>query len=171
MSDQSRSQSTPTAGPLRVPAEYGLPDTPGTRVLPWERVRDWIAASKSYWVCTTRPDGLPHAAPVWAVWVDERLFFSTDRRSRKGRNLAARPDLVIHLESGDEVVILEGVAAEVTDPAQLAAFVEAYDVKYQIRPDVVNPLSVVYVLQPREALSWLESDFLSSASRWSFDAD
>ena len=35
---------------------------------------------------------------------------------RKGRNLAENPNVAVHLESGDDVVILEGVAEVVTDP-------------------------------------------------------
>lgn len=69
--------------------------------------------ARNYWVVTTRSDGKPHSVPVWSIWLDETFYFGTDRRSRKGRNLATNPGLVVHLESGDDVVILEGVAEEV----------------------------------------------------------
>jgi len=59
-------------------------------------------------------DGLPHAVPVWGVWVDGALYFGTDRRSRKARNLATNQGAVVHLESGDDAVILEGFAEEIT---------------------------------------------------------
>src|SRR3712207_8482388 len=46
------------------------------------------------------------------------LFRSGGGRStRKARNLAANPNVVAHSESGENVVILEGVVEEVTDPA------------------------------------------------------
>ena len=33
----------------------------------------------------------PHVMPVWGVWLDGRLWFSSGLRSRKARNLAATP--------------------------------------------------------------------------------
>ena len=44
-------------------------------------------------------------------------FFAPRTRARcKGRNLAENPNVAVHPESGDDVVILEGVAGVVTDP-------------------------------------------------------
>lgn len=91
---------------------------------------------------------------MWGVWLDDMLCFGTDRFSRKARNLAVNPALTVHLESGDDAVILEGVAEEMTDPALLARFAEAYEAKYRWRPDV--------------AFAWRESDFPHTATRWDF---
>jgi general stress protein 26 len=63
--------------------------------------------------------GRPHATPVSGVWIEGGFYFGTGTGSRKARNLAKNQHLVVHLESGDEVVILEGVAEEVADPASL----------------------------------------------------
>ncbi len=60
---------------------------------------------------THRPDGRPHAAPAWGVWLAGRVCFSTSPGSVKARNLAAHPRVVVHLESADNVVIIEGTAA------------------------------------------------------------
>jgi len=86
---------------------------PGER-MPWSRVEELLAGSRNYWIITTRPGGRPHAAPVWGLWREGMLYFATDRRSRRARNLGANTELVVHLESGDEVVILEGSAEELT---------------------------------------------------------
>ena len=40
----------------------------------------------------------------------------------------------MHLESGDDVVIREGSAEEITDPVLLTRFADAYEAKYQLRP-------------------------------------
>jgi pyridoxine/pyridoxamine 5'-phosphate oxidase len=127
-----------------------------------------MASARNYWVGTTRPDGRPHAAPVWGIWFDESFSFATDPASRKGANLAANPALVVHLESGDEVVILEGTAEKVTDPTLLARFADAYEAKYRFRPEVSGE-AVVYRLRPRVAFAWRERDFPTSATRWSLD--
>ena len=95
---------------------YGLSSEP-EGMLPWGWAVEQLVASRNYWVCTTRPDGRPHAAPVWGLWADDALYFGTDPASRKGRNLAENPELVVHLESGDDVVILEGRVDITDDPA------------------------------------------------------
>src|SRR3954468_12870960 len=111
-----------------MPAGYGI-SAGAEGFVPWAWVEEQLVGARNYWVCTTRADGRPHAMPVWAVWLDEVLLFSTDPTSIKGRNLAARPQVVVHLESGDEVVLLEGRAAEM-DRSRLGPFVAAYDAKY-----------------------------------------
>jgi hypothetical protein len=74
----------------------------------------------------------------------------------------------VHLESGDEVVIIEGVAEEVTDLDQLAQFAEAYDAKYDFRPDIQDQQNITYAVRPQVAFGWLEKDFPGGATRWKF---
>lgn len=151
-----------------MPAGYGLAaDAAG--LLPWSWGAERVAAARNYWVATTRPGGRPHAMPVWGVWLDAGFWFATDRRSRKARNLAASPALVVHLESGDEVVILDGTAEPVTDASRLARFGDAYHAKYGLRPEDAGPDGVTYRLWPRVAYAWRERDFPQSATRWHFD--
>ena len=100
--------SAPQAARPDMP-DYGISaDADG--LLPWQHVSEQMAAARNYWIGTVRPDGRPHATPVWGVWVDETFYFGMGPRSVKARNLAANPALVVHLESGDDVVVLEGVA-------------------------------------------------------------
>lgn len=107
--------------------------------------------------------------PVWGVWMDEAFLFSTDPQSRKGRNLAANPELVVHLESGDDVVILEGRSELVSDSALLRAMDDVYFRKYQFHASGDQaPPGVVYILRPRMAMAWFESSFPTSATRWMF---
>ncbi len=148
---------------------YGISATP-EGLLPWSYVTKRMAASRNYWVATTRPDGRPHVMPVWGLWLEGRFYFSTDPASRKARNIAGRPEIVVHLESGDDVVILEGRAEAASDRSLLARFADAYDMKYAVRPEVDTPEPAVWRLDARVALAWQEKDFPRSATRWSFDA-
>ncbi len=151
----------------RMPRSYGLPTAlEGTRA--WRDVSERLTQSRNYWIGTTRPDGRPHVMPVWGVWLDETFYFSTDRNSQKGRNLAANPGLVVHLESGDDAVVLEGVAEEVSDLAIFSRCADTYEAKYQWRLKPDKPGVVVYALRPRVAFAWLERSFTQSASRWVF---
>ena len=84
-------------------AVYGQP-TSSDGPLDWSHAEERLKRARNYWIATTRPDGTPHAVPVWGVWVEGSLYFGTSRRSVKGRNLAHSPGLVVHLESADDVV-------------------------------------------------------------------
>jgi Pyridoxamine 5'-phosphate oxidase len=149
-----------------MPSGYGIATEPGGQVT-WAWVSDQLSAGRNYWVCTTRADGRPHAMPVWGLWLDDALLFSTDPDSLKARNLAARPDVVLHLESGDEVAIAVG-RAERLSPDQLPAqFVAAYDAKYGHTIDTSNPGFGFYRLRPDRILAWREQDFPTSATRFS----
>ena len=131
-------------------------------MLPWSWAEERLAASRNYWVVTSGEDG-PAAAPVWGVWADGAVYFGTSPRSRKGRNIERDPQVVIHLESGDEVVILHGEVEldEVDEP-----ILDAYEAKYDHRP----PTKTLYRLRPARVLAWREVDFPTSATRFDFDA-
>jgi pyridoxine/pyridoxamine 5'-phosphate oxidase len=101
--------------------------------------------------------------PVWGLWQEDGFYFGTDPASRKGRNLAANPNAALHLESGDEVVIVQGVVRQAQGAARLAALADAYQAKYQVRPE-----EGFYWLRPRTALAWTEKDFPNNATRWRF---
>ena len=101
-----------------MPPEYGiLGPKQGKGLLPWNWATGRLAQSRGYWLATTRPDGRPHMAVVWGVWLHGRFYFFTGTDSRKARNLAANPRCVVCPEDTDEAVIVEGVAEEVRDPA------------------------------------------------------
>jgi hypothetical protein len=144
---------------------YGISTEPDGQ-LPWTWATQRLTASRNYWVSTTRPDGRPHAMPVWGVWLDDALLFSTDPDSVKGRSLAARPDVVIHLESGEEVVAAFG-QAERLDPGDVpAGFVPAYAAKYGHELDLNQPGFGFYRLRPERVLAWREADYPTSATRF-----
>jgi len=150
--------------------DYGISAEPDG-LLPWSFADQQLAAARNYWIITTRPDGRPHAAPVWGVWLDSVLYFGTGPGSVKARNLAANPALVVHLESGDDVVILEGVAEWITeaDTALWQRIADQYAAKYDgFRPDPPSPQGPFVALRPQIALGWLEKDFVRSATRWRF---
>lgn len=146
--------------------------------LAWGHAEERLEGARNYWISTTRLDGRPHAAPVWGVWVEGSLYFGTGRNSVKGRNLARSPELVVHLESADDLVILEGEVEEVRDRASFEAIDAAYRAKYDMgvveAADDGEPGgggAVWYVVRPRKAHAWLENDFPNTATRWRFHAD
>jgi Pyridoxamine 5'-phosphate oxidase len=146
--------------------DYGIP-TDDEGMLAWHWAATRLGDARNYWVSTTRPDGRPHAMPVWGVWLDDGFFFGTGRSSAKARNLAANPAVVVHLESGDEVVILEGAADEVVDGELAERVNRSYASKYDWRADAGDP-SPFYVVRPRRAYAWTEREFPRSATQFDF---
>jgi hypothetical protein len=168
-----------SAGLASPPAgcKVGLPDVPPLygmksphHFFPFSHAEARLAQSRNYWICTARPDGRPHSIPVWGFWIEGALYFGTSRTSRKARNLAHNPALSVHLESGDDVVILEGKAVEVDlkDKVTFQKVDSASRDKYKL-PLMVVPASVLYSVRPRVVLAWTEKDFPNNATRWRFD--
>ena len=120
------------AGLPHIPSDYGL--KPRKQYLPFTHAENRLTKSRNYWICTARPDGRPHSIPVWGFWIDGALYFGTGRLSRKARNLAHNPAVSIHLDSGDDVVILEGTAVEVdlTNKSLLKKLDAASRAKYKM---------------------------------------
>ena len=148
--------SAPTPRRPRFPG-YGVPDDPAG-LLDWSWADERLAGAHNYWVATAGP----HASPVWGLWQDGGLLFSCGRQSRKARALAEDPRIVVHLESGDDVVIVEGVAEPVS---ATGADIDAYAAKYDFRAD---PGEGWYRVVPRRVLAWREADYPRSATRFDF---
>src|SRR6201993_3883735 len=125
------------AGLPDVPPLYGLKAR--KQYLPFAHAEKRLAGARNYWICTARPDGRPHSIPVWGFWIEGALYFGTARSSRKARNLAQNAAVSIHLDSGEDVVILEGAAVEVdlTDKPTFKKLDAASRAKYKM------PLMVV----------------------------
>jgi len=151
--------------------DYGILDAnEGEGLLPWEWAAERLSISHNYLVATTRPDGRPHMMPVWGLWLDDAFYFSTGRQSRKAQNLDANPHCVVSTERAEEAVIVEGVAREITDRAQLRPFFESYKAKYDWDLEQMGFANEpVYIVRPRVVFGIRERDFTSSATRWTFD--
>jgi len=147
---------------------YGVPDGEDGMVA-WGWAVERLEKSRNYWVATTRPDGRPHSMPVWGIWLDGAFFFGSGRASAKSRNLAANPAIVVHLESGDETVILEGLAEPVLDEALERHVDEVYGKKYDFTPDSSGETDPWFVVRPKRAYAWTESGYPGSATQFDFD--
>ena len=158
-----------------MPDGYGVPED-DEGLLPWSWAVERLVEARNYWFSTTRPDGRPHAMPAWAVWLDGTLYFEGSPLTCRARNLAANAEVVVHLESGDEVVILEGEAREVGKPSRAlaerlsAAFTAKYaPTRYEYRPASSQwDDGGLWAMSPRVAFGW--SDFPADTTRWRFDS-
>ena len=148
----------------QMPAGYGVGDPQyGFEPMRWSWVVERMIEARNYWVATTREDGSPHVSPVWGVWQDDVFHFFTDPASLKARNIRRDPRAAVHLESGDEVVIMEGT---LESSVATSGLVSAYETKYGI--SLGDEPEGLYHLKPARVLTWLESDFPRTATRWRF---
>ncbi|GAB4553746.1 MAG: pyridoxamine 5'-phosphate oxidase family protein [Anaerolineae bacterium] len=151
-----------------MPEGYGI-STSTDGMIGWDWVETRLKSARNYWICTTRPNGNPHAAPVWGVWYENALYFGVNPQSRKGRNMLANPNVVVHLESGDEVVILESIALQDSSGTLPVQIVTSYAAKYNFTPDPNDPNGPFFIARPKIALAWLENDFPRTATRFEFE--
>jgi hypothetical protein len=156
-----------------MPEGYGVPEEDDT-LMPWSWAVERLERARNYWFSTTRSDGRPHAMPAWAVWLDGLLYFEGSPETRRARNLAANPELVVHLESGDEVVILEGPTRAAGRPERglaerlAAAFSAKYAQSHDYRPAPDQwDEGGLWTLHPRVAFGW--SEFPKNVTKWTFE--
>lgn len=100
--------------------------------------------------------------------MDGSLYFDGLPTTRWARNIAANPFAAIHLESGEEVLILEGVVEDVvTDAASGARVVEAWEAKYgRLHPRPAT--EEIFRLRARAGRGWSSSSLMDGV-RWRFE--
>lgn len=145
-----------------IPVEYGVPnDEEG--MIEWSWVEEQLRKARNYWLVSTYPDGRPHSVPSWGSWAENRLYFGGGDMTRHAKNLAVNPQMIAHLESGDEVVIIYGTAVKAEASEAVMKQIEAdYTAKYKM-PEQPN-----YMLIPEKILAW--TGFPQTPTRFLFES-
>ncbi|MBI3172397.1 MAG: pyridoxamine 5'-phosphate oxidase family protein [Chloroflexi bacterium] len=137
----------------------GYVDNPISEVS-WEYIEQRLRESINYWLCSVRPDGRPHVIPRWGVYLDGKFYYDGSPETRHARNLEANPNVSLHLESGNDVVIMDGTSRPAGKPAPEFALrlAEAYRAKYASEGYSPEPTQWdeggLYVFTPRHCLAW-----------------
>lgn len=137
----------------------GYVDHPTSEVA-WGYVEKRLQESKNYWLCSVRPDGRPHVVPRWGVFLDGKFYYDGSPETRHAQNIMENPHVNLHLESGSDVVIMEGESAPAgkPDPSLALRLAEAYREKY--KEDGYSPepnqwdAGGLYVFTPRQCIAW-----------------
>jgi hypothetical protein len=152
---------------------YGIQES-ADGLLTWAWAEEQLTKSHNFWLVTHWPDGRPHAMPVWAIWHDGMLWFSSALRSRKARNLEVDVRCVLTTEDAANPIVLEGSAERLTEPRDLAQFLSIMNAKYETSygPEMVDPTkNGSYRMRPTWAFGLQSEDFTGTPSRWTFEAD
>ena len=162
------SAEPPRDRPDSPPPSYGVPRRGGAFV-DWSQVVERLRTAEAYWLATVTPGGRPHVVPIWGVMVEDELYLETGAPNTiKNRNLAANPELAVHLDGINDAVIVRGVG-ELTAPerplgeALAAAFSAKYD-GYDPGPDQWRR-GGLYRVAPRTILAW---QAMPTSTRWTF---
>lgn len=109
-----------------------------------------LAESRNVWMATVRPDGRPHVAPLWFVYVDDRIWIGTGLGSVRVRNLRRNLAACASLEDGDSPVVAEGTVAlhETERPVNVVAEFSA-KYRWDITVDVDDDVGHVILLEFR----------------------
>ena len=84
---------------------YGAPSDKTPLAWPW--VEQQLAGAGTYWI-NARTPGHPHPRPVWGVWFLQQLHLSIGSPTLR-RAIREEPEVTIHLDSGTDAVIVEGL--------------------------------------------------------------
>jgi hypothetical protein len=130
--------------------------------LPWEWAAERLVGSRNFWLSTYSAERGPHARPIWALWTEDGLLFTSSSTSRKARDFGAEPRVSVHAELLREVVVVEGTVEEASpSPPQ----VEAYAGKYGWTPP---DSQTWYVVRPARAYAAIEALYPEQATDYAF---
>jgi hypothetical protein len=106
-------------------------DIYGNEPIPWSRPLEKLEGfaageGQSTWLATTSPDGRPHVAGVGALWLDGKFYITSGPGTRKSRNLAENANCVVSVSLPGIDLVVEGIAARVTDVATLQRVADRY---------------------------------------------
>jgi PPOX class probable F420-dependent enzyme len=161
----------PRADRPSMPGYGVVPADEGSGLLSWTEGERRLTVAHDYWCATVCPDGRPHVMPVWGVWLDGRLWFSSGLRSRKARNLAADPRCTVTTDDARDPLVVEGRAERRADAAAIEAFVAAVNDKYDagMTTEFQDPaVNGTFAVRPVRAFGLSGDDFVGSPTRWTF---
>jgi len=169
MSEHQLVQPEKIGRPL-MPDGYGVPEH-NQSLLPWSYVDEGMREAVNYWIVTVSPSSKPAATPVWGAWLDNKLYFDGAPTTRRGRNISRNPHVTVHLESGNQVVILEGetvILNSAPEPALAERVAAAYTEKYgpmgySPGPDTWDG-GGLFIFTPKIGLGW--TIFPEDMTRW-----
>lgn len=160
----------PVADLPSMPADFGL--KPRKQYLPWSHAVEQLERAHNYWIVSADATGRPHAMPVWGFFLAGAIYWGTGRQTRKWRNLERNPHIVVHLESGDDVIIVEGEAEDISLTAgaeMMAKLKAASQTKYGMWMPLDPKKHVLIRVRPRKVFAWSEQSMQKTATRWRFE--
>jgi hypothetical protein len=155
--------------PDSPPESYGVPPAGGD-FIEWSHVIDRLTSAEGYWLGTVTPDERPHVVPIWGCFVAGDLYLETGAPGTiKNRNLRRNRHVWVHLDDVNDVVVIRGMAVEISPSPELGAALAAamggkYD-GYDPEPDSWDN-GGMWRIEPETVIAWTA---MPTSTRWRFD--
>ena len=76
----------------------------------WRAMEARLGRQKEIWLATVRFDGRPHLAPLWFVWLEDKIWVCTGAETQKFANLRGNQSVALALPDAMNVIVIEGEA-------------------------------------------------------------
>lgn len=125
-----------------------------------EELDDLLSSEKTVRVGTISPDGYPHVAPMWFVWLDGAVWLYSLTRSRRQSDLAGGSKVALCADTGDHYgelrgAVVYGTPVEAADDPRLPEARRAFGRKYWGIDDIPHQKSHVWLkVVPDRIASW-----------------
>ena len=152
-----------------IPAAYGA--SKATEFVDWAHVEDRLRTDRVYWIATVGPSGRPRVRPIDGVYVDGALYVGGSAETRWVREVGDNPNVSVHLDGIDDVVIIEGEAEVLSSVAEdlatrLADASNAKFPEYAMTPAFYMTNGAI-AIRLRKVITW--SDITRDPTRFRFD--
>jgi len=124
-----------------------------------------FAENPCSWISTVRPDGRPHATPIWHVWRAGRAYIVTRGDAVKTANIRANPNVVITHTDARHPIIIEGRASFA--PEAEAAIQPLFLAKYDWNISTDAEYDTIIAITPVKIIAWGEEDGQRWRHSWS----
>jgi nitroimidazol reductase NimA-like FMN-containing flavoprotein (pyridoxamine 5'-phosphate oxidase superfamily) len=124
--------------------------------------KKFITSMRVMRVATVDSDGVPHNVPVCPVVDKDRIYFATERKARKIRNIKTNPSVTCVFDEYTEVweylrgVMIQGEARIVnaTEFRRLRKRIYAKYAQYESEAAIGERDSVIVEVKPNRKFSW-----------------
>jgi len=152
----------------------GYADKPVSYV-EWNWVAEQMTNAEYYWLSSVRPNGQPHVVPRWGAFIDNKFYYDGSPETRHARNISENPHVTLHLESGYQVVIMEGTSKPAGKPGPELAkkLSQVITNKYASQGYSPEPNQWdeggLYVFTPSQCLAW--TSFNEDPTKFMFEGE
>ena len=152
-----------------IPPEYGA--SRASTFVEWTHVEDRLTHDRAYWITTVGRDGRPSVRPVDGLFVDGALYVGGSPATRWIRDLGDNPQVAVHLDGVDDVIIVEG-SVEMLERAdddlaeRLATASTAKYPEYGVTADLYRRSGAIRI-RPRTVVTW--TDISKDPTRFRFE--
>jgi general stress protein 26 len=126
---------------------------------------DKLSAAEAVWFASVRPDGRPHLAPIWHVWLQSAAWVVTQEGTIRAQNVARNSAVCLSLPDPMNALILEGTAALV--PGEQEEVRQAFLTKYNWDFATDPGYGHILCISPTKLMAWGDH----GEGRWRFDVE